>query len=191
MQAPAARSARHSSGPAAALHTFGLAALAFAEPLFGLLSRQPEFFVAHNAQSLDLALLALLLSVALPGSLVVTARLVALLSRPAGRWAHLALVTGLSGLIALQLVNRLAPGAPCAPLIAAAAALALAAGACYLCWSAVRTFLTFDSPVALLSPALFLCTSPVRQMLLPQWRIACARCSGSDGWWGLPHHAGQ
>ncbi len=152
---------------AAALHLFGLAALAFAEPLFSLLSRQAEFLIAHDARPLDLVLMALVLSVGLPASLVLTVRAVAWLSRPAGHRVQLALVTGLSGLIALQLIKRLAPEAPGWTLIAAAAAIALAAGACYRRSHAARTFLAFISPVALLSPALFLFTSPVRQMLWP------------------------
>ena len=178
MEAPAARSPQRSSTSlTAAAHIFALASFAVAQPLFDLLSRQAEFFVAHDAQPLDLTLIALLLGVALPASLHVLARSVAWLHRSAGQWAHLALVAGLSGLIALQLIKRLAPGAPGRLLIVAAAALAVASAASYRRWSAVRTFLTFVSPAALLFPLFFLLTSPVRQMLLPR----VADWSGEQG----------
>ncbi len=164
---PGNRGGHFPSGLLAAAHIFALACFAVAEPLFDLLSRQAEFFVAHDAQPLDLVLIALLLGVALPGSLLALSRLAARLGA-AGRWAHLALVAGLSGLIALLLVKRLAPEVPGSLLVSAAAALAVAFAACYQRWRAVRTFLTFVSPVALLSPILFLFFSPVRQVLLPQ-----------------------
>ncbi len=163
-----ARSPRRSpGGPAAAAHIFALATLAVAEPLFSLLSRQAELFVAHGAQPLDLVLITLLLSVALPAVLLLPVLLTARLSRPAARWTHVALVAGLSGLITLLLVKRLAPEAPATPALAAASVLALTIAACYRRWSAVQTFLTLVSPVALLSPVLFLFASPVRLMLLP------------------------
>ncbi len=168
VQGPAAWPRRSPSNLAAALHVFGLSNLAVAEPLFDLLSRQAEFLIAHDAQPLDLVLIVLLLSVALPVSLVLLTRWVAWCLPPAQRWVNLAQVIGLVGLIMLQLANRLAPTAPGGLLIAAATALAVATGVCYRHWSAVRTFFTFVSPVALLSPTLFLLTSPVRQMLLPE-----------------------
>ncbi|MCP5111858.1 MAG: hypothetical protein GY953_13590, partial [bacterium] len=133
------------SGLAAALHVFGLANLAVAEPLFNLLSRQAEFLIAHDTQPLDLVLIVLLLSVALPVSLLVLTRAVAWLLPPAERWVHLAQVTGLAGLIMLRLANRLAPSAAGGLSITAAVVMVVVTGVCYLRWNAVRTFFTFVS----------------------------------------------
>ncbi len=182
MVAPDARPPRHFyRGPTAAAHVFALAAFALAQPLFDLLSRQAEFFVAHDAQPLDLVMIALLPSVALPASLLVVARSAAWLVQPAGRWAHLALVAGLSGLIALQVAKRLAPEAPGGLLFAAAAALGLISATGYRRLDAVRTFLTFVSPAAVLPPVLFLFLSPVRDMLLPPVaERAAEQCGAAD-----------
>ena len=49
-----------------ALHVAGLWAVAVAQPLFDLLSRSPEFFVAHDTRPGDLLRLVLLLCLALP-----------------------------------------------------------------------------------------------------------------------------
>ncbi len=169
MLAPDARRSRRSyDRPAAAAHIVALAAFAVAQPLLDLLGRQAEFFVAHHARPLDLVLIALLPSVVLPASLLLPVGLAAWLSRRLGRWAHLSLVAGLSGLIALQLLKRLAPGAPGKLLIAAAATLGLASVAGYRRWGVVRTFLNFVSPAAVLPPLLFLFASPVRHVLLPE-----------------------
>ena len=171
------------SGLAAAAHLCALASFAVAQPLFGLLSHQAEFFVAHDVQPLDLLLIALLLSVLLPALLFLAARSAALFGRAAGRWAHLTVVAALSGLIALQVLEQLAPAAPGAILITGAVALAVASAGFYQRWSIVRTFLTFVAPAALFFPLFFLFTSPVRQMLLP--RVA-DWSGGGEGGSGAP-----
>ena len=121
METPAARSRPLPSGLGAAAHVFALTGLAVAAPLFDLLSHQAEFLVAHDAEPNDLVLFALLLSFGLPGVLVLLGRGAALAHRSLGPWAQLALVAGLSGLVALPVLKRLVPTLPATPSLATAA----------------------------------------------------------------------
>ncbi len=148
-------------------HIFVLSGFAVAQPIFDLLSRQAQFFVAHDSQPVELALMALGLSLLLPLALVVPARLAALLGATLGRWLHGALVAALSGLIALQVLKRLAPSLAPAAAIAGAAALGVLAAIAYGRWAVCRSFLTVLSPATLLFPLLFLFASPVRELVLP------------------------
>ena len=150
---------------ASACHVFGLSGLAVAQPLYDLLSRHGELFIAHGARPIDLVLMALALSGLLPLALVSLVRVVALLGAGAGRWLQGAVVAGLSGLLALQLCKLWSLGA--GPAIAAALGLAVAGAASYHYSSAYRTFLTLLSPAAVLFPLLFLFASPIRELVWP------------------------
>ena len=59
-----------------ALHIFVLSSFAFAQPLFGLLSRKAEFFVARHSKPVDIIVLILILCVVLPAILVAVEGLV-------------------------------------------------------------------------------------------------------------------
>ncbi len=155
------------SGWVAAAHVFALTGFAVAEPLFDLLSRQAELFVAHNTQPIDLAIVAIACSLVLPLVLVLLARSTALLSGALWWWVHRIQVTGLAGMIFLQMLKRLTPGLPGLGMLAASFGLAMLAGIGYARYPLCRTFLTILSPTALLFPLLFLFTSPLREMLLP------------------------
>ena len=177
---------RFLSALASASHIFVLTGFAVAQPLFDLLSRQAEFFIAHDAQPIDLLLMALALSFLLPLALVLLARSAALLGATAGGGVHCALVAGLSGLVALQLLGWLAPSLGPRLSVAAAVAVVMAGAILYRRWNVCRTFLTILSPTALLFPLLFLFGSPVRELVLPSTvaggrRAAGRRRAGRDG----------
>ncbi len=146
-------------------HVFVLTGLAVAQPLYDLLSRQAEFFIAHDVQPIDPVLIALALSILLPLALVALTRAAGLLGAAAGRWLHGALVAGLSGAVALQVLKPASLGVW--PSIASGAGLAVAGAALYHRNSVYRTFLTILSPAALLFPLFFLFGSPVRELVLP------------------------
>ena len=149
----------------ALLHLGGLWALAFAQPLFDLLGRNAQFFVARGSTRGDILLLAFgyALLPPLAGAAVVWAlgRI-----RPAlGRAALLALVALLVAALLLPPAGDLLGGSS----LALPVALALGAGgaALYARVAAVRTFATVLGPAPVLVLLLFLVVSPVRGLLFP------------------------
>jgi len=153
------------SFPRAALHLGGLWALAFAQPLFDLLGRNAQFFVARGSTAGDILLLAFGYTLVPP---LLGAALVWGLGRirPALGWAAMLVLVALivAGLL-LPPAGDLAGGSSAAiPL-----ALALGAGAAFLYArvAGVRSFVTVLSPAPLIVLALFLLVSPVRGLLFP------------------------
>jgi Sulfatase len=149
----------------AALHLGGLWALAFAQPLFDLLGRNAEFFVARGSTTGDILLLAFGYALVPP---LAGAALVWGLGRirPALGWgAMLVLVALIAAGLVLPPAGDALGGSPLALLVA----LALGAGAAALYARAapVRTFATVLSPAPLIVLLLFLVVSPVRGLLFP------------------------
>jgi hypothetical protein len=151
--------------PRAALHLGGLWALAFAQPLFDLLGRNAEFFVARGSTSGDIFLLAFGYTLVPP---LVAAAIVWALGRirPEVGWAAmLVFVALLVAALVLPPVGDLLGGSA----LAIPVALALGAGAAYVYARVhgVRTFATVLSPAPLVVLVLFLVVSPVRGLLFP------------------------
>lgn len=147
----------------AALHLGALWALAFVQPLFGLLGGSAEFFVARGNTTFDILVLAFGYALVPP---LVSAGLV----WAAGRvrrglgWGLLLVLVGLLvASLVLPLLGDVLSGSPAA----VAVALMVGAGAAVLYARAevVRTFLTFLSPAPLVFLAYFLLISPVSDLL--------------------------
>jgi arylsulfatase A-like enzyme len=85
----------------------GLWSLVVAQPVYDVLRRNGEFFVAHRASPIDVLLLTAALSVALPAILVIIVGAVARASTAAGRILHLALVGTLVGVFTSQVLAAL------------------------------------------------------------------------------------
>jgi Sulfatase len=142
-----------------ALHLAVLSSFAFAEPLFDLLGRTPEFFVVRGSTASDVVVLALVLTLVPPLAGLVLEAGAALVSARALRALHLVLVAALAAVIALQIVRRaLEPTAP-ALLVSAAAGAAFAL--IYARGSVVRTFVSVLLPVPLVFCAIFLFRAPL------------------------------
>ena len=149
----------------AALHLGALWALAFAQPLFDLLGRNAQFFVARGNTTGDILLLAFAYALVPP---LVGAGIVWGLGRirPAlGWWAMLVLVA----LIVAALLLPPAGDALGGSAVAMPVALLLGAGAAalYARAAGVRSFVTVLSPAPLIVLLLFLVVSPVRGLLAP------------------------
>ncbi len=149
----------------AALHLGGLWALAFAQPLFDLLGRNAQFFIARESTAGDI--LALALGYALVPPLLGAALVWGLgrIRRVAGWAAMLVLVALLVAALVLPPLGRALGGSA----VAIAVALALGAGAAALYDRAggVRSFVTVLSPAPLVVLALLLVFSPVRGLVFP------------------------
>ena len=142
----------------AGAHIAGLWTLAVAQPLFDVLGRAPEFFVAHRVDAFDRAIFAVSLALLVPavilGALVV-------LGRFSGRLAHLAAAASigiLAGVLAVQVAYRFGASGWTSTLLAGSSTAVLIGFA----WSraaAVRAFLTVLSPAVLVVPGVFLITN--------------------------------
>jgi Sulfatase len=139
---------------AAALHLAVLSSFAFAQPLFDLLGRTPEFFAVRGATPTEIVVFALALVLVPPLVLVA----VEAASGPARGAVHLGLVGGLVGLVALQASGRIVV----AVLIGAAAAVA------YARLAPARALVTALSPAPLVFLALFLFWSPASDLVSPE-----------------------
>src|SRR5215203_2637985 len=142
----------------AGAHIAGLWTLAVAQPLFDVLRRAPEFFVAHRVDAFDRAILAVSLALFVP---VVILGALVVLDRFSARLAHIAAASFigiLAGVLVIQFAYRFGASSWTSTLLVGSSTAALIGFA----WSrvaAVRTFLTVLSPAALIAPALFLIAS--------------------------------
>ena len=146
---------------ASALQIFAVTALAVAQPLFDVVSREPAFFVARNTTSGQLGAFVAIIGVALPLVLVAIEAIVTRLHAVAGNVVHSLLMTVLGSVLLLPLLKR-AGGMDTIPLLAVA--LMLAVGAAVACsrFNVGKMFLTALSPAAVVVPALFLANPDIR-----------------------------
>jgi len=148
------------------LHLFALVGFAVAQPLYDLLGRNPEFFVAHRASQAPVIGMVLLLSVGVALGLVLLEFGAWLSGERARRSVHRVFIFGLAVLTVLPMVKRLMSGTD---LVIAGIALlmGLVFVVLYVRWQAVRLFVTVLSPVAVAFPLWFLLVTPVGRLVLP------------------------
>ena len=137
----------------------GLSSLAFAQPVYDVLRRAPEFFAIRNLYMGDLLALVVVLAVVPTMTLSAPAAALRFL-RPSWMRPAIAVPTGLlAAVIALQAIRGLPT--------ALAATLALAAGGgagwAYVRFRGVRSFALLLSAAAVLVPAFLVLDSRVRQ----------------------------
>ncbi|MCY4598985.1 MAG: sulfatase-like hydrolase/transferase [Acidobacteria bacterium] len=152
------------SGRLAALHMASLWCIAVAQPLFDVLRRSPEFFVAHDAGPLDLLGLVLLLCLAAPAVMALALWISGWLA--AGWRPGLAgtVIGALAAAVALAALKPLGGWHLSLPL-AAAAGCGAAAGIAYVRSAPVRLFATFLSPALVVVPAAFLLNPAISGLL--------------------------
>ncbi len=153
-------------------HLYVVWAFAVAQPLYDLLGRYPEFFVARRA--LPAELIGLVLALSLLGPIPILSSLL-FVRRFSEAWFRRCLLAALSAGMALFLLAAVkhvpvgdwvrTPGA-----LAAAGVLALV----YRRSSAFRMFLSILIPVILVFPAVFLFFSPVEKILFPSYGVSAA-----------------
>lgn len=159
-----ARPAMPESVVVRSLHVTLLWALAVAQPLFNLLGDNAVFFAARRATSGQVVGFSLVLAFAPPLAAFALEAVAHRVSRAAGRVVHLALVTILVALIAVQVVKKL-DSAPAVPLLAGALLLGALGTWLYARSASLRSVMTWFSPIAVLVFALFLFGSPVHRIV--------------------------
>jgi Sulfatase len=147
----------------ALLHLGALWALAFVQPMFGLLGDSAEFFVARGNTTFDILVFALGYALVPP---LVGAGLVWAAER-IRRGLGRALLLGLVGVLVAALVLPPLGDALSGSAVAVGVALGVGAGFAllYARVEVVRTFLTFLSPAPLVFLVFFLVVSPVSDLL--------------------------
>jgi hypothetical protein len=147
------------------LHLAALSAFAVAQPLFDLLARNSAFLAVRGLTSGEIVAFALG-AILLPPALLLAVEALAALLGPRVRLAvHLVFVGLLTGLVALQALDRI--DWPGRVLLGAALLLGVLAALAYARFAPLRSVLTVLSPAPLLFLALFLFFSPVSKLVLP------------------------
>jgi hypothetical protein len=145
-----------------ALHLAVLTAFAFAQPLFDLLGKTPEFFVVRGSRALDVIVFALAVALVPPLVLVALEALARLASARAAHGLHLLLVAGLAAVVAVQVVRKHSEST--SVVFGVAVAIGVAFAALYARARGVRLFLTVLLPAPVLFLALFLVRAPVFEL---------------------------
>ena len=137
----------------------GLSSLAFAQPVYDLLRRAPEFFAIRDLSLGDLLALVLLLAIGPTLALAAPAAVFRCLHPSWMRHAIAAPVGLLTAVVALQAIRGLPAAVATMLALAAGAAVATA----YIRFPAVRSFATLLSAAAVLVPALLVFDGQVRR----------------------------
>jgi hypothetical protein len=148
-------------------HLAALCALAFAQPLFDILGKNPAFFAVRGSSSREIVLFALALTLLPPAVLVAVELAVAIVSEAGARALHLLFVAGLAAVIVLQALTKSEALDGLGALVTAGV-VGVAAALLYRRAKAARTFLTFLVPAPLVFLALFLFNSPVSKLVFPE-----------------------
>jgi len=149
-----------------AAHLAVLWGFAFVQPLFDLLGRNAEFFVARGNGRADILLFAFGFALVPPAVMLAVEWLAGRASRRAASLVHLILVALLVAAIVLGLINEsksIASGLQ----FAAAALVGVGVAAAYRGVEAVRSLLSFLTPAPAVFLALFLLGTQVSQFVLP------------------------
>jgi hypothetical protein len=145
-----------------ALHLAVLSAFAFAEPLFDLLGKTPEFFVVRGSTAGDVVFFALVVAFFPPLAIVAVEAVVAWVSVRAMRWLHHAALASLAADVALQVVRKDVTGTDAAFAIAAVLGIAFAALSARM--RGVQMFLTVLSPAPVIFVVIFLFRAPLGEL---------------------------
>jgi uncharacterized protein DUF4214/sulfatase-like protein len=150
-----------------ALHIFVLCSFAFAQPLFDLLSRNAEFFVARHSDPIDVILLIVILCVLLPALVILIEVLAGLFGRRTLKTVCGFVVAVLVAIIILPALSKVFNFSG-AVLLVGAAVMGVLTAIAHIRFNPVRIFFTALSPVLLIFPGLFLFNSPVFKIVFPR-----------------------
>ncbi len=148
------------------LHVMTLFTLAVAHPLYDVLGHGDHlpFFIAHQSRALDVWLLILSLSFALPAAICSALWLVNLLVPRVAWRLYMLLLAILFAALSLPIPGKLLADPGSLPVGLALVAAATATWI-YVVFDWARTFLTFMSVTILLSPVIFLTSPSVKSLL--------------------------
>jgi hypothetical protein len=162
----------------AGAHLAALSALAFAQPLFDILGKNPAFFAVRDSSAGQIVLFAVAVTLLPPAVLLGAEVLAGLVSRTAAWVLHLVFVAGLVAVIVLHALTKADALSGLGSLVAAAL-VGVAAAALYGRVQAVQTFLTVLVAAPVVFLVLFLFDSPVSKLVFPDQAKATTVALGS------------
>jgi hypothetical protein len=146
------------------LHLTALAGFAVAQPLYDILSKSAEFFVAHRADRLDIVLLVIWLSAAVPLAAFAVLWAVNRLHRRAGA-ILMALFVGIFVAITVMPLVADVNGVGAAEVAVVSAMHGAIAALLYVAFGGVRQFMSLLAGAALVFPLWFLVSPGIRPLL--------------------------
>jgi hypothetical protein len=146
---------------------FALVGFAVAQPTLDVLGKAPDFFLFRQAGRGEILILVLAVTVLPALGLWLAEQLAALAGEQARRVVHVAMVTGLLAVIALEAGKNLTSVRGPA-LVAIGVIGGLAGALVYARWSGLKLLLHYLAPAPLIFALLFLFVSPVSKLVLPQ-----------------------
>jgi len=150
-----------------ALHIFVLFGFALAQPLFSVLSRHPEFFVARQSRPTDIASLVVILCAVIPLFIVLAEIISGFFGRHIRKGFHGFIVAALISVIALHGLKKITDfQGPV--LLTGAAVFGLLFTVSYTRFRPVRSFITFLSPALIIFPALFLFNDKISRIVFTE-----------------------
>jgi hypothetical protein len=163
---------------------FALTGLVIAQPVLDVTGRSPDMFLFRRADRLDILLLVAAVTVLPALGIWALEVAVGLVSVTVRRHLHLAVITGLFVLLAVEVVKA-TTGLRGPRLVAVAAAGGLLGGVLYAGLPWPRLWLRFLTPAPLVFALLFLLVSPASALVLPA-RVPSATgpsavAAGGDG----------
>ena len=146
------------------VHLAGLWNIAIAQPVFDILARSQEFFVAHDARAVNVWAFVMFISLAMPMALWGAVRGLSRLAPAAGLFSMAVSCGGLLLLVVLYAVKQ-SGGAGPAIAFMVAGLCAVAGAVSYVRYAPVRLFVTLLGTAIILVPAAFLLQPPVSRLL--------------------------
>ncbi|MFT4517802.1 MAG: hypothetical protein ACI9JM_000179 [Halioglobus sp.] len=146
------------------LHIFVLCAFAISQPLYDMFSRQAEFFVARQAESTEILLFIVLVSLLLPLPFIALSALSAFLGEASRRLVHHFLMAVLVALFCIIAINQNSESYGYLA-VALSIALALVFVQIYQRLEAARQVISLMSISILVFPLLFLFSSNIQVLL--------------------------
>ncbi|MDH5680597.1 MAG: sulfatase-like hydrolase/transferase [Spirochaetota bacterium] len=145
------------------LHIATLSTFALAQPIFDLLGRHAEFFIARHSEASDIILFTLLLILSLPLLLIGLELFAVLIRRKLAEYLHISFMAFLLLLIAMQIVKALPLRGGLILLLSLILAGGLTFG--YKKLQALKSVVTFISPGIIIFPLIFLFFTPVKRII--------------------------
>ena len=149
------------------LELFALVGFAVAQPTLDVLGKAPDFFLFRQAGRGEILILVLAVTVLPALGLWLAGQVAGLAGEQVGRAVHVAMVTGLLAVIALEVGKNLTSVRGPA-LVAIGVLGGLAGGLAYVKWPGVKLLLHYLAPAPLVFALVFLLVSPVSKLVLPQ-----------------------
>ena len=147
------------------LHLFVIVSFAVAQPIYDLLGKYPEFFVAHSAKSSLIIYMIVFLSIGLALILVSVEIIARLFSERTRCGIHWLFIFVFAALIAVPLLKRIIDSDFL--IVGFGVMFGIFFTFSYARYQVVNMFVTVLSPVILIFPLWFVLTSPVGRLVIP------------------------